>query len=139
MHFLQSTADSGGLHFSWRFWFVSLKIIMYFMSADAHWEENKIKSNRNLHNPFWHHGLWDGTPCQRPRSPGEGGWGHWVDLQPLSKSHFSTEPRQSQSRRAAFIPTVAPQHGRAVAGPSGKRVGSQQTWVLAPALPLLAV
>ena len=72
--------------------------------------------------------------------PRKGGWSYWVSLWPFSESHFPAEPSPSQSPdTASFILTVAPQHGRAVAGPSGKRVGSQQTWVLAPALPLLAV
>lgn len=29
------------------FWFVSLKIIMYFMSADAHWEENNTNKQES--------------------------------------------------------------------------------------------
>lgn len=60
---------------------------------------------------------------------------------PLLEFHFSTKPYQSLNPHETLSSSqlVAPQHGRAVAGPSGKRAGSQQTWVLAPALPLLAV
>ena len=79
-------------------------------------------------------------PQPETLEPRKGGWSYWVSLWPFSESHCSTEPSPIRSPYAAsFILTVAPQHGRAVAGPRGKRIGSQKTWVLAPALPLLAV
>lgn len=30
----------------------------------------KIKTNRNLHNPFWHPGHWDATPARGLGAPG---------------------------------------------------------------------
>lgn len=105
------------------------------MSADAHWEGKKIKTNRNLHNPFWDRpkSLWGQTLAQGPlESPGKGAWSHWVSLWNPVKARALTEPRPS----CQLLPCGAGQWQ----GPTGKeRVESQQTWVLPPALHLLAV
>lgn len=101
------------------------------MSADAHWEEknkNKQESPKSLLAPR----PLGGNPSGRLRHPRKEGSSHLVGLSQSPVSLWSPY-------RASFMLTAEPQHGRAVAGPSGKRVGSQQTSVLAPALPFLAV
>lgn len=66
------------------------------MSADAHWEEKKIKTNRNLHNPFWYHGLWDVTVAKGLGAPGKEA-GALGSVFSLSWVLFLYKPRQSQS------------------------------------------
>lgn len=66
MRFLQSTADSGVLHFSQRVLVCFFKNHHVLYVCRCSLQGKKIKTNRNLHNSFWHHGLWDAAPARDP-------------------------------------------------------------------------
>lgn len=85
----------------------------------------KIKTNKNLHNPFWHHGLWDAAPARGPGAAGKEAGA--TGCGPLTKSISLQSPAKA---RALPEPPSSSQLLLCMAGqwqgPVGKGLGASR-------------